>query len=459
MSRRLLVIGDCLLDRDLAGTVTRLAPDAPVPVVTEPVESMRPGGAGLAALLAARDGARVTFLTALSPDSGGNELRGMLAGEGIEVLDLGLAGPTPEKIRIRSDTGPLLRLDRGCGPGSQIGTRRCDLEKRFNESDAVLVSDYGRGMAAAGWIRDALAGRGRRLPVVWDPHPLGPDPVPGITLATPNTDEAARRVPEIAGKSLSAVVKRAQELVGRWGVRAVAVTLGRRGALLVDESGSPLAVPAEPVVSGDPCGAGDRFASAAALTLAGGGSVAEAVSEAVRSASQFVAAGGAGTACSPHARRQRGARPLDAFELARKVNAEGGTVVATGGCFDLLHAGHVSLLEQARALGDCLIVCLNSDASVRRLKGPNRPLVSEQDRRRVLEALSAVDAVAIFDQDTPVQLLEMLRPAIFAKGADYSVADLPEAKALARWGGQAVTLPYLKGRSTTALVREGMRLG
>ena len=460
MTKRLLVIGDCLLDRDILGTVSRMAPDAPVPVVSDPVDIVRPGGAGLVALLAARDGARVTFLTALSPDAGGQELKEMLAAEAIDVIDLGLAGPTPEKIRIRSDQGPLLRLDRGCLPGTQIAPRRCDLPKRLEECDAVLVSDYGRGMAALDWLRDALGRRPPRLPVVWDPHPLGPDPVPGVTLATPNGDEAARQTPGIPGKSMQATVRRARELVTRWGVRAVAVTLGRDGAVVVDESKNPLAVPAVPASGGDSCGAGDRFASAAALSLAGGSRIAAAVEAAVRQASAFVAAGGAGGACSPHRRRPVEERePLDAFHIARRVNAEGGSVVATGGCFDILHAGHVGLLEQARALGDCLIVCLNSDESVRRLKGPTRPLVPEQDRRRVLEALSSVDAVAIFDEDTPARLLEELRPAIFAKGADYSVADLPETDVVARWGGQAVTLPYLKGRSTTALVREGIRIG
>jgi rfaE bifunctional protein nucleotidyltransferase chain/domain len=128
--------------------------------------------------------------------------------------------------------------------------------------------------------------------------------------------------------------------------------------------------------------------------------------------------------------------------------------VAAGGCFDLLHAGHVSLLKAARALGDCLVVCLNSDASVRRQKGADRPYVAEHDRAAVLLALGCVDAVAIFDEDTPVAVLDRLRPDVFAKGADYAVSELPEAALLAGWGGQAVVLPYLGGRSTSGLARE-----
>ncbi len=132
--------------------------------------------------------------------------------------------------------------------------------------------------------------------------------------------------------------------------------------------------------------------------------------------------------------------------------ATGGTVVATGGCFDLLHAGHVATLRAARRLGDCLVVCLNSDASVRRLKGPSRPLVPAADRARVLEALECVDAVLVFDEDTPAEALRRIRPHLWAKGGDYAGQDVPEAAVLAEWDGQAVVLPYLQGRSTTRLV-------
>jgi D-beta-D-heptose 7-phosphate kinase / D-beta-D-heptose 1-phosphate adenosyltransferase len=136
------------------------------------------------------------------------------------------------------------------------------------------------------------------------------------------------------------------------------------------------------------------------------------------------------------------------------VRAAGGTVVATGGCFDLLHAGHVRALEAARALGDCLIVCLNSDASVARLKGPDRPLVGQDDRAAVLAALRCVDAVVVFDEDDPRAILADLRPHLWAKGGDYAAAELPEAATLAEWGGRAVVVPYVAGRSTTRLIQE-----
>ena len=143
-----------------------------------------------------------------------------------------------------------------------------------------------------------------------------------------------------------------------------------------------------------------------------------------------------------------------ALGLIEAVRVAGGTVVATGGCFDLLHAGHVATLRAARALGDCLVVCLNSDDSVRRLKGLERPLVPQADRVAVLEELGCVDVVVPFDERTPEAVLQRLRPDVFAKGGDYALGDLPEAALLGTWGGQAVVLPYLEGRSTTQLIKE-----
>ncbi|PAK22260.1 D-glycero-beta-D-manno-heptose 1-phosphate adenylyltransferase, partial [Streptomyces sp. alain-838] len=247
----------------------------------------------------------------------------------------------------------------------------------------------------------------------------------------------------------------------RWGAASVAVTMGARGALL-SYGEHPLLVPAPAAHHGDPCGAGDRFAATAAGLLADGTLVGEAVEAAVIAASGFVAAGGAGTVADgapPEAEalpRQpgedgAGAAPDPRTVIAR-VRAAGGTVVAAGGCFDLLHAGHVGLLQTARRIGDCLIVCVNSDASVRRRKGKGRPVNPLADRARVLLALGCVDAVAVFDEDTPERLLTDLRPDIWVKGGDYTGADLPEAVLLEEWGGQAVLLPYLDGRSSTALM-------
>jgi rfaE bifunctional protein nucleotidyltransferase chain/domain len=211
-------------------------------------------------------------------------------------------------------------------------------------------------------------------------------------------------------------------------------------------------VPAE-AVAGDPCGAGDCFAATAALVLAGGGVLSEAVERAVAAASEHVRSGGAAAKDPAPATARSGVVPLDAAaRLTREARAAGRTVVATGGCFDLLHAGHVATLRAARAAGDLLVVLLNSDASVRRLKGPGRPLVPAADRAAVLAALDVVDAVVVFDDDTPVPALRRLRPDVWAKGGDYVVETMPETPVVASWGGTTVALPYLDGRSTTSLV-------
>jgi rfaE bifunctional protein nucleotidyltransferase chain/domain len=317
----------------------------------------------------------------------------------------------------------------------------------IRDAAAVLVADYGRGTTAAADVRAALSAA--RGPVVWDPHPRGADPVPSTRLVTPNGVEAARVVPAVSGTGLAAVGARAEALIRHWGVGAVAVTLGARGVLLSYGEGAPMVVPAVAVTGGDPCGAGDAFAAAVTVALVGGAVTGEAVTSAVAAAGAFVARGGA-TAWDAVCNAVAVEPGVDA--LLARVRAAGGTIVATGGCFDLLHAGHVATLRAARGLGDCLIVCINSDDSVRRLKGPSRPLVTAPDRARVLEALAFVDAVVVFDEDTPAAVLERLRPDVWAKGGDYAGADLPEAAVLQGWGGQAVVLPYLDGHSTTALV-------
>jgi D-beta-D-heptose 7-phosphate kinase / D-beta-D-heptose 1-phosphate adenosyltransferase len=444
--RKLVVIGDALLDRDLDGRAERLAPDAPVPVVDALEPHDRAGGAGLAATIAAAAGHAVALVCALGDDVAGARVRALLESACVSVCDLGLPGATPEKVRVRAGGRALVRLDSGgetraCGPLNEAA------RAALRGADAVLVSDYGRGVAAEPTVRAALASLGA-TPIVWDPHPNGPDPVPGCALVTPNAAEAAAAWPGDAGAGLARHEERARALRRRWQAVHVCVTLGSRGALLVHADGPALAVPAPNVGAGDPCGAGDCFAATAAGRLAAGALPSEAVRAAVAAASAFVAAGGA--AVWP-ARREQPA-DSDAFALATRVRGEGGTVVATGGCFDLLHAGHVCALEAARALGDCLIVCLNSDDSVRRLKGADRPVVPETDRAAVLAALRCVDAVAVFEEDDPRAVLRELRPHVWAKGGDYAVSDLPEAETLAEWGGRAVVVPYVAGRSTSRLI-------
>jgi rfaE bifunctional protein nucleotidyltransferase chain/domain/rfaE bifunctional protein kinase chain/domain len=463
----LVVVGDALLDCDMDGQVSRLCPDAPVPVLEDAVPAWRPGGAALAALLAAADEVPVTLVAPLGGDEASRTVRALLEPH-VTVVGLPLTGPLAEKTRFRADGRTLLRSDRA---GGRAGPAGAEAAEAIGAAGAVLVSDYGRGVTADERVRAALSRQASRAPLIWDPHPKGARPVPGARLVTPNYAEALAAAGQPAAREqhlLRSAAAAAGELSRSWGVNAVSVTLGARGSVLVQGDASPLVVPAERLDVTDTCGAGDRFAATAAASLRQGALASEAVTAATAAASSYLAAGGAkrysspsrtgpvtlpsragsGTAAGPPA----GRRPdQDAPELARRIRAAGGTVVATGGCFDLLHAGHVSLLQAARSLGECLIVCLNSDASVRRLKGDGRPLNHVADRVSVLAALGCVDAITVFSEDTPCAVLERIRPDIWVKGGDYDGRDLPEAAVLENWGGVAVTVPYLNGRSTTRL--------
>ncbi|MEJ2870731.1 D-glycero-beta-D-manno-heptose 1-phosphate adenylyltransferase [Actinomycetospora sp. OC33-EN08] len=524
----LVVVGDALLDVDVDGSATRLCPDAPAPVLDATDERPRPGGAALAALLAALSSARPVRLVApLGDDDGSARLRELLAGT-VEVVGLPTAGEIPRKTRMLAGDRPLLRLDTG-----GLGTGPWDLgpvTEALADAGAVLVADYGRGTTADPALRELLAGTARRVPLVWDPHPKGTDPVAGAALVSPNLAEAgATGGPDW----LPSASRAAAELRERWAVEAVVVTAGSHGALLRSAAGNAV-VPARAAEGGDPCGAGDRFAAAAALALASGRALDEAVSAAVGAASTFVGGGGAGavrrdadgtwshpgveahasegalqstrSAVGAHrqsapvaadasegvlqstrsavgAHRQSAPVAADASEgvlrstrsavgahrqllpgdadaavaLAEETRRQGGRVVATGGCFDLLHAGHARTLAAARALGDVLVVCLNSDDSVARLKGPARPVVGQADRAELLAALACVDAVAVFDEDDPQALIARLRPDVWVKGGDYAADDLPEAPLVRSWGGEVVAVPYHAGRSSTRLVSQAAR--
>lgn len=439
--KSIVVVGDVLLDRDVEGRVERLIPEAPVPVVEETEEHTRAGGAGLAAWLAAEDGAEVVLITPLGDDETSRALRDLLSPR-VRLVELPLIGRPAEKTRVRAGGHPIARLDRS--PSSIVGEPGPDVEKALADAGAVLVSDYGRGVTRQSRLRALFADAAARTPLVWDPHPRGADPISRARLLCPNLAEMQAWCDE-DDIGLDAVARGSVRLLRRYQAEGVAVTLGERGALLSLGDGAPRMFPAEPVDGNDTCGAGDRFAATVAGMLASGALPSEAVGAAVSAATRFVAAGGASGMhrASPV---PTGSDPVTA------VRARGGRIVATGGCFDILHAGHVSMLRAARALGDCLVVCLNSDASVRRVKGPDRPVNPAADRAAVLSALDCVDAVLIFDENTPVEILRRLRPDIWAKGGDYTIEELPEASVVASWSGQTVLLPYLAGRSSTGIV-------
>lgn len=450
----LVIVGDALLDRDVDGRAGRFCPGAPAaPVIEDAVSTPRPGGAALAALLAvrppARDGAEVVLVTPLGTDPASMAVREIL-GSQVTVVPLPLEGPLQQKTRVRVDGRTLLRVDTAAGTPGRPGRLAFDA---IMSAGAILVSDYGHGAADAGPVRDALTRRAGQAPLVWDPHPKGTIPVSGTMLVTPNEAEARAACADASAgtapgqdasrqgaRGIAAMAAAAERLLRHWPAQAVAVTMAEHGALLAQRGQPPLAVAATPVPAADPCGAGDRFAVAVAAALRDGSLLSEAVTSAVSVASGYLADGGVSGIGAP------------APAAAEPSCADHGVLVAAGGCFDVLHAGHVSMLRAARRLGDRLVVCLNSDASVRRLKGPGRPVNPARDRAAVLCALGCVDDVVVFDEDTPERALTRLRPDIWVKGGDYDGRELPEAAALRRWGGLAVTVPYLAGRSTSRIL-------
>ncbi|MDT0165498.1 PfkB family carbohydrate kinase [Actinotalea sp. AC32] len=489
-----VVVGDVVLDRDVDGRTERLCPDAPVPVVDVTSRRESPGGAGLTALLVAGSGARTTLVAPVADDDGGRALRSLLGD--LDLLALGHEGPTRRKIRVRSSGQSLVRVDDG-GPGAPVDVPEERLRALLATADVVLVSDYGAGTTHDPVVRRVLTEAATERPVVWDPHPRGGAPVARVALVTPNAAEARRAVEDLAAGTTDRGARGvrevrdvpatedalAQVLRDAWDATGVCVTAGAAGAFLAQAAGEPLFVPAPVVVGGDPCGAGDRFAATAAVAVARGADLRDAVGLAVRDASAWVADGGA----EGYRRRERSGAPgsaqrsgdggaaveagaglgvalpdgpalrpvgggVDLADVAARLRSGGRRLVATGGCFDIVHAGHVATLQAARRLGDALVVLINSDDSVRRLKGPTRPVVTARDRARVLEAFDCVDAVVVFDEDDPRAALEQLRPDVWAKGGDYGDAELPETPVVRAHGGRVVLLPYLGGRSTTSIL-------
>ena len=468
---RVVVVGDVMLDVDLSGEATRLSPDAPVPVVDVSGVRRRAGGAGLVARMLAQDGWPVTLVTVLGEDDAGSQLRSHLAGVRLVAGTTGY--PSPVKTRVRAGSHPVVRFDQGCAK-TPVPDVSPAMLRAVEKAGVIIVADYGRGLAANPRLRELLSRLAPDVPIVWDPHPSGPDPVPGVAVVTPNISEATKAAQSVAAAQTSGARPAAAEgssgdqaaevaaiLLERWQSRAVLVTRGEEGAVLLRQGDlSAHAVPAPRVEAGDPCGAGDRLAASLAMHLLAGRDLPDAAALAVHDAADFLAAGGVSAlpdtgaddaAAGKPGPGAAGRRTTEPLLLARSVRESGGKVVATGGCFDLLHAGHVRSLAAARELGDCLIVCLNSDDSVRRLKGPERPIIGQHDRAELLLAMECVDAVMVFDEDTPEAALDRLRPDIWVKGGDYKGARLPEAGLVESWGGQCLTVPFHPARSTTGL--------
>ena len=422
--KRIVVIGDTLLDREWTGEASRLCPDSAGPVVDLVDEAARPGGAGLTAAAAAAQRCDATLVTALGRDDAAVRALTELDRLDVDVAVIALRGPTPEKIRVRVDGATVTRVDRGCAPVAALGPWTPAAHRAVARGDVLLLADYGRGMVAAASRHQPADGG---VPVVWDPHPSSTRPACAVSVATPNLAEAR----QFLGGRAGTPAELALALAKGWRC-AVAVTMGRDGVELAmgDEV---VHVPTLPV-EGDACGAGDWFAAGLAGALAGGAELTDAVRAGCASARDWVA--------GPH---RLGGRP-------------GGTLVATSGCFDVLHVGHLELLRHARSLGDRLVVLINSDRSVARLKGPGRPVNHEHDRVALLEGLDAVDEVIVFDEPTPCAVLEQLRPDVFVKGDDYRGIDIPELATMAVWGGRVEFAPLVPGRSTSRVIELAGRI-
>lgn len=438
MNGRLLVIGDALLDRDVEGRTVRAS---------------RPGGAGLAAALAARHGRLVTLLTALAPDRAGRKLARLLLDAGVDLIDLGLQGRTPERVRLLKSGRPLLYLDRGEPPGNFSGIGAVAiLRVALSEADGVLVSDCGRGVASDHHIRTALAARSKGQPLVWDPHPQGPQPLASATLATPNLTEAVNRAGSEQPEDEHGLAELASELARRWEIERVAITLGRDGALLAPEARRPWRVRCAKA-SHDSRGAGGMFAAEAASRLADGRGCKDAVTSAVAAATRFVSSGYVREdRLRLFGRRSQPVNPdgstspslTRAIELAKRVRKRGGTISATDGCFDTLRVAHMRRLEAAARLGDRLVVLLDSDRS--------RSAATLRD-------LPCVDEVAIFDGPSPLEALRLLRPEVWAKGCDHE--GPPDNREAPSWGGRVAILPQAfdsKQRRTRAADHEIVRI-
>jgi D-beta-D-heptose 7-phosphate kinase / D-beta-D-heptose 1-phosphate adenosyltransferase len=461
---RVLVVGDLMLDRYQWGDAERISPEAPVPVVRIRREETRLGGAANVANNLAALGCRVGVAGITGDDEAGGELRARLESLGAEKAGLlqHPGRPTTVKVRVMAHNQQLLRCDwESTAPvAAEVHGRLGDwLERALKSYDGVILSDYGKGLLSpelAGRI--VAACRAARKPVVVDPKGRDYARYRGATCLTPNELEAATATGLPIADEAGALAA-GQRLLAELGTDALCITRGAAGVLGLTAAGEQRFLPARAREVYDVTGAGDTFVALLGAALAAGRPFFEGVELANLAAGIVV--GKVGTATVSAAELldfAGGARKRYALEelgpLAARLRAEGRRIVFTNGCFDLLHAGHIGYLQASRALGDVLIVGLNSDASVRRLKGPNRPLIGEEDRAHLLAALACVDYVVVFEEDTPLELIRAVRPHVLAKGADYTVETVVGHELLPEWGGEVALIPLQEGRSTSGLIEK-----
>jgi D-beta-D-heptose 7-phosphate kinase/D-beta-D-heptose 1-phosphate adenosyltransferase len=467
--KRLLVVGDVMLDKYIWGEVSRISPEAPVPVVRATHQREQPGGAANVAMNLSRLGAQVEVIGFTGGDDGERHLVECLRENGIAARFVVSEGfPTITKQRILCGQQQMLRLD-----NERMGVRAQGDYDRLLESviahlpgcDAMVLSDYAKGALTAEVCQAAIqAARRLDIPVLVDPKSADFTRYRGATTVCPNLGELAA-VLHLSARDLKALLETAEGLVQQLDLEFLTATLGDKGIALV-RPGNLFVSPAVARQVFDVSGAGDTVIAVLALCLASGLRPETAVELANLAAGIVV--GKVGTvpvekhellaALAPQIALHAEDKVLQREELLQRVSlwkANGERVVFTNGCFDLLHMGHVTLLEQARRFGDRLIVAINSDASVRGLKGPTRPIVGERERARVLAALAAVDAVVVFGEPIPLELIVAARPEVIVKGGDYGVDTVVGASEVMSWGGQVKIVPTVEGFSTTGLIAKG----
>jgi D-beta-D-heptose 7-phosphate kinase/D-beta-D-heptose 1-phosphate adenosyltransferase len=456
-----LVVGDVMLDRYWLGDADRVSPEAPVPVVRVASEEQRPGGAANVALNVVSLGAKCTLVSVVGNDTAANDLRMTLEAAGV-VCDFVTvdAWPTVVKLRVIAQKQQLIRADfEDPLPDDGASERNASIlnkvEKYLQSTDVCVIEDYDKGVIAE---PQAIihAARASDVPVVVDPKLKPLAEFARATIVKPNEKEFLHAAGPLATADYSAT---AQNLCAQLPIEHLVVTRGGDGMEVVSANESRH-LPARPVDVFDVTGAGDTAAAALGVALAAGLAALDCARIANIAASIVVSKLGTTAVTGPELRQvlqsgrtDRGLLTRDELsDAVAHAKAAGETIVFTNGCFDILHAGHVTYLEEAAALGDRLVIAINDNASVTRLKGEGRPIVSVEGRARVLVGLACVDWVTSFAEDTPLAVLELLQPDILVKGGDYGSDEVVGADFVRGYGGNVEVLSLVEDVSTTNIV-------
>ncbi|NQD79249.1 bifunctional D-glycero-beta-D-manno-heptose-7-phosphate kinase/D-glycero-beta-D-manno-heptose 1-phosphate adenylyltransferase HldE [Pseudomonas sp. CrR14] len=456
-----LVVGDVMLDRYWHGATSRISPEAPVPVVkVEQIED-RPGGAANVALNIAALGAPVVLVGVTGQDEAAKSLYESLEAIGVKTHFQRIENqPTIVKLRVMSRHHQLLRMDFEEPFNTDADALARQVEQLLDQVKVLVLSDYGKG-ALQNHQALIQAARARGIPVLADPKGKDFSIYRGASLITPNLSEFELIVGHCEDEA--ELVNRGASLMRELDLGALLVTRGEHGMTLLRPDHAPLHLPARAREVFDVTGAGDTVISTLAAAIAAGEDLPQAVALANLAAGIVVGKLGTAAISTPELRRavqreegsERGVLSLEQLlQATEDARAHGEKIVFTNGCFDILHAGHVSYLEQARAQGDRLVVAINDDASVSRLKGPGRPINAVDRRMAVLAGLGAVDWVVSFSEDTPERLLKQVQPDVLVKGGDYGVNQVVGADIVLAYGGDVRVLGLVENSSTTAIVEK-----